>query len=176
MQLLFLDFLYIRKNEIIEHPYFSKFSNFTHDLDVFYKDMTGNDTIASVYKYTKVVWNFLREKYLKLVPFAKELQDVVWEIESELAELYQLPSVQYVLDKYNRLYGEAQLIWEYFDMENRLHRFITLIHRKLTDMAQTALQAENRLVSFRYNRAICECTFSGTAKRKRNLSSNRPKV
>lgn len=136
----------MRKNEIIEHPYFSKFSNFTQDLDRFYKDMTGNDTIASVYKYTKVLWNFLKDKYFKLVPFGKELQDVVSEILNELNELRKLPSVQYLTEKYNQLYAKARWLYEYFDMETRIHRFITLIHRKLTDMTQTALQAENRLV------------------------------
>lgn len=142
----FLDFLYMRKSEIIEHPYFSKFSNFTQDLDRFYKDMTGNDTIANIYKYTKVVWNFLTEKYFKLVPFGRELQDVVTEILNELNELRNLPSVKYLTVKYNQLYDRVVWVYEYFDMESRLQRFISLVHRKLTDLSQTALQAENRLV------------------------------
>lgn len=139
-----LDFLYMRKNELVEHPYFSKFSNLTQDLDRFYKDMTGNDTIASVYKYSKTVYNFLKEKYFKLVPFGKELQDVVTEILTELNQLRELRSVRYLTEVFNQIYNKGKWVYEYFDMERRLHRFITLIHRKLTDMTYTALEAENR--------------------------------
>lgn len=143
----FLDFLYIRKNEIIEHPYFNKFSNFTQDLDRFYKDMTGNDTISSVYKYSKVVWNFLKEKYFKLVPFGKELQEVFSEILGELNELRNLPSIRYLTEKYEQLHEKARWFYNYFDMEARIHKFITLVHRQLTDMTQTALEADSRCVS-----------------------------
>lgn len=143
------DFLYMRKSEIIEHPYFSKFSNFTQDLDRFYKDMTGNDTITSVYKYAKVMYNFLSEKYFKLVPFGKELQDVASEILNELNELRNLPSARYLTSKYHQFYDKLVWVYDYFDMESRLHRFISLVHRKLTDLSQTALQAENRLVDKR---------------------------
>jgi hypothetical protein len=142
----FLDFLYIRKNELIESPYFVKFSNFTHDLDRFYKDITGNNTIASITKYTKIVWNFLKEKYFNMVPFGKELQDVVLEIVSELNELRKLPSIEYLTVKYEELYGNAKWLYDYFDMDARLHRFMSLLRKKITDMSQTALQAENRRV------------------------------
>lgn len=140
----FLDFLYIRKNELVEHPYFSKFSNFTQDLDRFYKDMTGNDTIASIYKYTNTVYNFLKDKYFKLVPFGKELQDVVTEILNELSQLKELRSVRYLNELFNQVYNKGKWVYDYFDMERRLHRFASLIHQKLTDMAYTALEAENR--------------------------------
>lgn len=142
----FLDFLYIRKNELIESPYFVKFTNFTHDLDRFYKDITGNNTIASVTKYSRIVGNFLKEKYFSMVPFGKELQDVVSEIWAELNELRNLPSIQYLTEKWNHLYENFKWLYDYFDVENRLHRFITLLHSKLTDMSQTALEAENRRV------------------------------
>lgn len=143
----FLDFLYIRKSELIESPYFVKFANFTHDMDRFYKDITGNNTIASITKYTKIVWNFLKEKYFNMVPFGRELQDVVLEIVNELNQLKKLPSIQYLLAKYDELYDNAKWLYDYFDMENRLHRFITLTRQKLSDMALTALQAENRQVT-----------------------------
>ncbi|KYB29704.1 hypothetical protein TcasGA2_TC031518 [Tribolium castaneum] len=140
----FLDFLYIRKSELIESPYFVKFANFTHDMDRFYKDITGNNTIASITKYTKIVWNFLKEKYFNTVPFGKELQEVVMEIVNELNELKKLPSIQFLLAKYDEWYNNAKWLYDYFDVENRVHRFVTLLHQKLSDMALTALQAENR--------------------------------
>lgn len=144
----FTDFLYIRKNEIIESPYFSKFSNFSHDMDKFYKDITGNNTIWNIYKYTKIVWNFVNERYLKAIPFSKELQAIVTEITNELNELRDLPSMQYLIEKYNELYEKVKWFCDYFDIGNRVQRFITLVHLKLTDLTQTALQAENRLVTF----------------------------
>ncbi|KAJ3640007.1 hypothetical protein Zmor_003331 [Zophobas morio] len=140
----FLDFLYIRKSEIIESPYFAKFTNFTHDMDKFYKDITGNNTIASIVKYTKIAWNFLKEKYLNTVPFGKELQEVVLEIVAEINELRNLPSFQYLEMKYDELYANAKWLSDYFDMEVRLQRFMALLRQKLMDMSQTALEAENR--------------------------------
>lgn len=138
------DFLYIRNSDIIDNPYVSKISNFTHDLDRFYHDITGNDTIGSVYKYSKVAWDFIKEKYFKLVPFGRELQDVVNEIVDEINELKKLKSIGVLIDKYNEIEVKAKWFYDYFDIENRLHRLISLIHAKLTDMKQTALQAENR--------------------------------
>ncbi|RZC41779.1 VWD domain containing protein [Asbolus verrucosus] len=140
----FLNFLYIRKSELIESPYFVQFANFTHDLDRFYKDITGNNTIASITKYSKIAWNFLKEKYFNMVPFGKELQEIVSEILAELNELRKLPSIQYLTRKCEEVYENVKWFYDYFDIEERLHRFVALLHKKLTDMSQTALQAENR--------------------------------
>lgn len=146
MNLFSTDFLYIRKSELIESPYFAKFTNFTHDLDRFYKDITGDNTISSIIKYAKVAWNFLKEKYFSMVPFGKELQDIISEILTELNELKNLPSVQYLIEKCDELFGEIKWFYDYFEVEMRLHRFISLLHMKLTDMSQTALQTENRYI------------------------------
>lgn len=140
----FLDFIYIRKSEIIENPYYGMISNLTHDMGIFYKEMTGNDTIGATYKYTKVAWKFVKEKYFKLVPFGQELQDIIDEITNEVSELKNMPSIRYVLDRYNKIEERVTWFYDYFDIEGKVHRLITLIHLKVTDMKQTALQAENK--------------------------------
>lgn len=115
-------------------------------MDKFYRDITSNDAISNIYKYTKVVWHFLKEKYFKLVPFAGELTAIFNEIVNEIKELKKLPSISYLIEKYNEMERKVKWFYDYFDVEARLHRFITLIHRKLTDIKQTALQAENRFL------------------------------
>lgn len=169
------DFIYIRKNEIIESPYFTKFSNFTHDVDKFYRDITSNDAISNIYKYTKIVWTFLKEKYFKLVPFAGELTEIFTEIVNEIKELKKLPSISYLIEKYNEMEQKVKWFYDYFDIEVRLQRFITLVHRKLTDIKQTALQAENRFFTAEKAPRIIYSFFVfnlGTEKPKLNLFSN----
>lgn len=134
----------MHRNEIIESPYFTKFTNFTHDIDKFYRDITGNDTITNVYKYGKVVYNFIKEKYFKLIPFADELTKIVNEILNELYELKKLPTIAYLLEKYNEFESKLKWFSDYFELEVKLQRLIALIHLKLTEAKQNALQAENR--------------------------------
>ncbi|KAL3290379.1 hypothetical protein HHI36_023721 [Cryptolaemus montrouzieri] len=140
----FLDFLYIRKNEIMISPYFVKFTNFTHDVDKFYKDITGNNTLSSMVKYTKIGWNFLRERYMDKLPFAKELEAIVKEIAGDLNKLRELPSVAYLEERLNQMFSKLLWFYDYFEVETRIQNFLTLMHKKLTDYSQTALQAENR--------------------------------
>lgn len=140
------DFLYIRKNEIIVNPYFAKFSNFTHDLDKFYKDITGNNTISSVYKYSKIAWNFLKEKYLNNVPFAKEVESIINEIISEISELQNIPTIKYFMNKCNESYEFIKFYYEYFIVETNFQYVLTTVYAKLTDKTPTALETDNRYV------------------------------
>ena len=132
----------------MESTYFNKFANFTQDVDRFYKDITGKDTIGAIYKYSKVAWNFIQQKYFELVPFAKELQQVISEIVDEVTELKKVPTVNYILQKGYEIYEKIKWFWDYSDMGNKVHRFINLVRMKLTDMEQNALEAENRSVLF----------------------------
>ncbi|CAH0561935.1 unnamed protein product [Brassicogethes aeneus] len=140
----FLDFLYIRKTEIIGNPYFAKLSNFTQDVDKFYRDITGNNTISSIYKYTKIAWNFLKEKYLNNVPFAKEVKAVISEIIWEVAELQNIPAVKYLTSKWNESYEFVRYYYEYFVIESNLHKVFTTVYFKLTDNTPTALETDNK--------------------------------
>nr|CAD7432411.1 unnamed protein product [Timema monikensis] len=74
----------------------------------------------------------------------KELQAIVLEIIEEFRELEKLPSIQFAIKKFNEVYVKFMWFYDYLDVGNRFQRAVTLIHSKLTDITQTALQAENR--------------------------------
>nr|CAD7258453.1 unnamed protein product [Timema shepardi] len=74
----------------------------------------------------------------------KELQAIMLEIIGEFRELEKLPSIQFAIKKFNEIYAKFMWFYDYLDVGNRFQRAVTLIHSKLTDITQTALQAENR--------------------------------
>ncbi|KAI4503203.1 hypothetical protein M0802_001425 [Mischocyttarus mexicanus] len=139
-----VDFLYNRKNEIISSPYFDRFSNFTQDIDKLYKDIKKNDIITNIDKYFGLVIQFLKERYFALVPFGKELKDVVDEIIVELKELKKLPSVHYALDKMQQVYEKVEYFYNYLGIRVKIENIIRFAHAKLIDISQSALQAESR--------------------------------
>lgn len=139
-----LDFLYDRRNEIITSPYYDRFTNFTQDIDKFYRDIKANDIITNIHKYSTLVIQFIKERYFTFVPFGKELKDVLDEILTELKELKKLPSVKYTLDRIEQVYVKISELYEYFQVRSKIEATIRLIHSKLMDISQTALQAESR--------------------------------
>lgn len=139
-----VDFLYDRRKEIIASPYFDRFTNFTQDVDRFYRDIKANDIITNVQKYSGLVIQFLKERYFTFVPFGKELKDVIDEILSELKELKKLPSAKYALEKFEQVYDRIDYFCEYFEIKIKIESFIRLVHSKMMDISQTALQAESR--------------------------------
>ncbi|CAG2066717.1 unnamed protein product, partial [Timema podura] len=74
----------------------------------------------------------------------KELQAIMLEIIEEFRELEKLPSIQFAIKKFNEVYVKFMWFYDYLDVGSRFQRAVTLIHSKLTDITQTALQAENR--------------------------------
>lgn len=139
-----LDFLYDRKKEIITSPYFDRFTNFTQDIDKIYRDIKANDIVINVYKYSSLMIQFIKERYFVFVPFGEELKDVIDEIMSEVKELRKLPSVNYALEKFEQMYDRIGYFCEYFEVKAKIESFIRLVHSKIMDISQTALQAENR--------------------------------
>ena len=139
-----VDFLYDRRNEIIGSPYFDRFTNLTHDVDRIYRDIKANDIVTNVQKYSAVVIQFIRERYFTIVPFGKELKDLVDEIVSELKELTKLPTVNYALNKINQAYEKAKYFYEYFGIRSKIENAVRVAQAKLIDISQTALQAESR--------------------------------
>lgn len=139
-----VDFMYDRKNEIISSPYFDRFTDFTHDLDKFYRDIKSNDVVTNLSKYIGLMIQFLQERYFAFVPFGKELKDVVEEIASEVKELEKLPSVHYALEKTRQLIDRISRALEYFEVKARLEYMMRVVHAKLMDVSQSALQAESR--------------------------------
>lgn len=139
-----LDFLYDRKQEIIASPYFDRFTNFTHDIDRFYRDIKANDIVTNVYKYSGLMIQFVKQRYFAFMPFGKELKDVVDEIVLELKELRRLPSVKYTLEKLEQAYDRVSYFCEYFEVKTKMESLVRLVHSRLMDISQTALQAESR--------------------------------
>ncbi|CAG9760349.1 unnamed protein product [Ceutorhynchus assimilis] len=140
----FLDFLYTRKNKIIESAYFMEFTKFSRDVDRFYRDITGNNTVEAIYKYGNIAWNFVNEKYINHIPFGKELKAILLEIIAELKQLGDVPSITYALDIFNDMFAAAKYYYKYFEVEYRAHRLIKFLYRKFSEMALTALELDNR--------------------------------
>lgn len=139
-----VDFLYDRRKEIIGSPYFDRFTNLTQDVDRIYKDIKANDIVTNLQKYSAIIIQFVRERYFNIVPFGRELKELVDEIVSELMELTKLPSVNFALQKVNQVYERAKYFYEYFGIRNKIEDAVRVIHAKLIDISQTALQAESR--------------------------------
>lgn len=95
--------MYNRTNELIESPYFTKVSNITHDLDVLYQDLQNNDIFTNVRKYSGVMWQFLKEKFLSLVPFGKELKEIASDISNEFKELQKIEAVREAVERYEEI-------------------------------------------------------------------------
>jgi hypothetical protein len=74
------DFLYERKNDVMESPYFSKIYDLGQDVDKLYKDIMKNDIITNTRKYSKILYDFIREKYFAMVPFGKNLTNIIPEL------------------------------------------------------------------------------------------------
>lgn len=121
-----------------------EFTKFSRDVDRFYKDISGNNTVEAIYKYGNIVWNFVNEKYINHIPFGKELKAVIFEIIAELKQLGDVPSIKYALDKFNEIMETVKFYYKYFEIEFRTHRFIKFVYRKFSEMTVTALEIENR--------------------------------
>lgn len=135
--------MYNRTNELIESPYFSKVSNITHDLDVLYQDLSNNDMFTNVRKYSGTFWLFLKEKFLIMVPFGKELKEIVADIANEFKELKKVEAVREAVEHFEEL--EAKIIWlmNEFQFEKRVNVLIDIVKNKLTRITQNALQTED---------------------------------
>ncbi|KAH8395625.1 hypothetical protein KR222_003717 [Zaprionus bogoriensis] len=134
------DFIYKRTNELAETPYFNKVSSFTQDAERLYRDMQANDAITNIKKYSALAWNFIKEKYFKLVPFGAELNEVLNEIWQEIKELQKIEQVQIVVSKYNEVLAKLEWIADELQLEYRIHQLYSLIRNKFRNYALNALE------------------------------------
>lgn len=128
----------------MESPYFVKFSKLSHDIDRFYKDITGNNTVGALYKYSYVAWDFLKEKYINVIPFGKELLQVVNEILDELKQIGEIPSIKFILQKWYASFNTIRYYYVYFDVDEKIQKLLGVIYGKLSDLSVTALDMEDR--------------------------------
>ncbi|XP_046812149.1 apolipophorins [Lucilia cuprina] len=134
------DFIYKRTNELAESPYFNKVSSFTQDVDRLYRDIKSNDAITNIKKYSLIAWNFIKEKYFKLVPFGAELNEVLTEIWEEIKELQKIEQVELAIQKYREVMAKLEWVAEELQFEARLHELYALIANKLRNYATNALE------------------------------------
>ncbi|XP_017854431.2 uncharacterized protein LOC108607859 [Drosophila busckii] len=134
------DFIYKRTNELAESPYFNKVSSFTADAERLYRDFQANDAITNIKKYSTLTWNFVKEKYFKLVPFGAELNEVLTEIWQEILELKKIEQVQIVVQKYNEIVAKLEWIADELQLEHRLHQVYSLLRNKFRNYALNALE------------------------------------
>ncbi|EDW76449.2 uncharacterized protein Dwil_GK14654 [Drosophila willistoni] len=134
------DFIYKRTNELAESPYFNKVSSFTADAERLYRDFKANDAITNIKKYSTLAWNFVKEKYFKLVPFGAELNEVLTEIWQELKELEKIEQVQLMVQKYYEILARLDWIADELQLEHRLHQIYGLLRNKFRNYAMNALE------------------------------------
>lgn len=137
------DFVQNRTSEIYESPYFEKVSNITHDLDILYQDLSNHDLFTNVKKYTGLFWQFLREKFVNLVPFGKEMKDFVNDISTEFRELKKVDQVREAVERFEDVQNKLRWLLNEFQFEKRLNMLIEIIKVKLTRITQNALEAED---------------------------------
>lgn len=138
------DFLYERTDEFVKSPYFNQFYNITHDFDRLYKDLMENDAITNIRKYSVLTYKFLKEKYFKLVPFGKELNELITELQDEIKALEKLEFIQMITKRMDELQQKIEWIAEEFQIEKRMHQLVVILRNKFLRYAQTALQSDDK--------------------------------
>lgn len=138
-----IDFLYNRTSELVESPYFSKVSDITHDIDILVQDLQNNDAFSNFRKYSALTWQFLKEKFMKIVPFGKEMKELAADISVEFKELQNIDTIRQAIEKYEDL--EAKVVWilNEFQFEKRLNMMMDIIRRKLMRITQNALETDD---------------------------------
>lgn len=135
--------MYNRTNEFIESPYFSKVSNITHDLDVLYQDLQNNDAFMNLRKYSGVMLQFVKEKFLSMVPFGKELREIIGDISYEFKELKKVAALKEFFERIDDIEMKINWLINEFQLEKRLNLLIDIAKNKLNRITQNALQTED---------------------------------
>lgn len=133
-----LNFIHNRSAELAQSPYFNKVSNFAHDVEHLYKDIKSHDAITNIRNYSSIIWNFLKEKYFKLVPFGVELNDILLEIWEEIKELQKIEQIRVVLEKYYELRKTIEWLVEELRLHYYCQEVYNILARKLTYYLQSS--------------------------------------
>ncbi|CAB3385673.1 Hypothetical predicted protein [Cloeon dipterum] len=136
-------FFYEKKKEITESEHYQKLAMIAQDIIAIYKDISKNDTITNIKKYSTKAYDFFKEKYVNVVPFGKEFHDLVLEMWEQIKELRKLSSVSFVLQKLDEVYEKLEWLYQKFDVGGKLNDLILFFHLKIYEISQTALDAEN---------------------------------
>lgn len=138
------DFMHKRSNEFVRSPYYEWIAILTQDMDLFYQDLTTNDALTNIRKYSILTWQFLKEKYFKFVPFGKELQNITNEFLHEIEVLKEQDLVKFLVQRTDELEQKFEWVAEELQLEKRLNKLGQIIRRKLSYYSETALEADDR--------------------------------
>lgn len=119
-------------------------ANFTHDLDRLYTDIVSNDAITNVKKYGELTWEFVKAEYFKIIPFGRELHDVIFEIVEEIKTLQNVEPIQFVIQRINETKAKLEWLANEFQLDNRLQQLWLIVQRKIARYTQTALEADDK--------------------------------
>lgn len=140
----FSDLLYETQAGLKETPFFLQVANFTQDLERLHQDLTNRDLITNIRDYSNRLYVQIKDRYLPKIPFGREIQQVVNEIIEGFQELEKLPSISFIIKKKNEVVERVTWFWRSLDLDTKIQRAVTLIHRRLIDMSANALQSENK--------------------------------
>lgn len=117
-------------------------SNITRDLDTLYSDMKTNDLFSNLKKYSGFLFNFAKEKILRL-PFAAELREVVVDLVQSLKELRNVEGVKEYFDQIDEIQGRLKWLMNEFQLDKRFNALLEILKKKLARITQNALETED---------------------------------
>lgn len=135
--------MYNRTNEFMESPYFMKVSNITHDLDVLYQDIQNNDMLTNFKKYSTLMYKFLKEKILRVMPFGREVRIISEDMSIAYKEIRQIDFIKEHFDRLDELQANLQWLINEFQLEKRLGKLLEILKKKLNRITQNALETED---------------------------------
>lgn len=91
-----------------------------------------------------ITYRFLKEKYFKLVPFGKELNELVTELQEEIKALEKLDFIQVIVIRLGEIQAKLEWLASEFQIEKRMGQVWNIVRNKLTHYGQTALEADNK--------------------------------
>jgi hypothetical protein len=78
-----------------------------------------------------------------LVPFGKELKDIIADISTEFKELQKVEAVKEAVERYEEIKTKFMWLMNEFQLEKRLNKLLEIAKNKLTRITQNALQTED---------------------------------
>lgn len=138
------EFLHKHTNDLTQSPYFDTVSEFMRDLDTVYQDIQKNDAITNIKKYSTLASAFLREKYFKVVPFGRELENLINELIDEIKGMRKQKLVQYVINRIDEWHAKLAWFAEELQLDRRVHQLWQIVLDKITSYEQTALQMDDK--------------------------------
>lgn len=104
----------------------------------------SNDALTNIRKYSALAWQFFKEKYFRLVPFGKELNDIMTELIVELKKLQSLEAVRFIQNKINEIKEKIDWFANEFQVEKRTRQLWMMIINKINYYHETALQVDDK--------------------------------